>query len=252
MSEIAINIKDLSIYYGDFEAVKSVTMAVPSKSITALIGPSGCGKSTLLRTLNRMNDRIADFSVEGELDIDGENIYAPGVNLIDLRKKVGMVFQSPNPLPMAIIDNITWALKYHGVRRRRDRMEIAVESLKKAGLWDEVHDRLKDPAVKLSGGQQQRLCIARAITLQPKIILMDEPTSALDPVASRMIEELMLSLKEDYTVVLVSHNMEQAARVSDRTAFMLLGELVEYAPTDELFSNPKDQRTEDYITGRFG
>lgn len=252
MSEIAINMKDLSIYYGDFEAVKSVTMAVPSKSITALIGPSGCGKSTLLRTLNRMNDRIADFSVEGELDIDGENIYAPGVNLIDLRKKVGMVFQSPNPLPMAIIDNITWALKYHGVRRRRDRMEIAVESLKKAGLWDEVHDRLKDPAVKLSGGQQQRLCIARAITLQPKIILMDEPTSALDPVASRMIEELMLSLKEDYTVVLVSHNMEQAARVSDRTAFMLLGELVEYAPTDELFSNPKDQRTEDYITGRFG
>lgn len=252
MSEIAINIKDLSIYYGDFEAVKSVTMAVPSKSITALIGPSGCGKSTLLRTLNRMNDRIADFSVEGELDIDGENIYAPGVNLIDLRKKVGMVFQSPNPLPMSIIDNITWALKYHGVRRRRDRMEIAVESLKKAGLWDEVHDRLKDPAVKLSGGQQQRLCIARAITLQPKIILMDEPTSALDPVASRMIEELMLSLKEDYTVVLVSHNMEQAARVSDRTAFMLLGELVEYAPTDELFSNPKDQRTEDYITGRFG
>lgn len=252
MSEIAINIKDLSIYYGDFEAVKSVTMAVPSKSITALIGPSGCGKSTLLRTLNRMNDRIADFSVEGELDIDGENIYAPGVNLIDLRKKVGMVFQSPNPLPMAIIDNITWALKYHGVRSRRDRMEIAVESLKKAGLWDEVHDRLKDPAVKLSGGQQQRLCIARAIALQPKIILMDEPTSALDPVASRMIEELMLSLKEDYTVVLVSHNMEQAARVSDRTAFMLLGELVEYAPTDELFSNPKDQRTEDYITGRFG
>ncbi len=252
MSEIAINMKDLSIYYGDFEAVKSVTMAVPSKSITALIGPSGCGKSTLLRTLNRMNDRIADFSVEGELDIDGENIYAPGVNLIDLRKKVGMVFQSPNPLPMSIIDNITWALKYHGVRRRRDRMEIAVESLKKAGLWDEVHDRLKDPAVKLSGGQQQRLCIARAIALQPKIILMDEPTSALDPVASRMIEELMLSLKEDYTVVLVSHNMEQAARVSDRTAFMLLGELVEYAPTDELFSNPKDQRTEDYITGRFG
>lgn len=252
MSEIAINIKDLSIYYGDFEAVKSVTMAVPSKSITALIGPSGCGKSTLLRTLNRMNDRIADFSVEGELDIDGENIYAPGVNLIDLRKKVGMVFQSPNPLPMSIIDNITWALKYHGVRSRRDRMEIAVESLKKAGLWDEVHDRLKDPAVKLSGGQQQRLCIARAIALQPKIILMDEPTSALDPVASRMIEELMLSLKEDYTVVLVSHNMEQAARVSDRTAFMLLGELVEYAPTDELFSNPKDQRTEDYITGRFG
>lgn len=252
MSEIAINMKDLSIYYGDFEAVKSVTMAVPSKSITALIGPSGCGKSTLLRTLNRMNDRIADFSVEGELDIDGENIYAPGVNLIDLRKKVGMVFQSPNPLPMSIIDNITWALKYHGVRRRRDRMEIAVESLEKAGLWDEVHDRLKDPAVKLSGGQQQRLCIARAIALQPKIILMDEPTSALDPVASRMIEELMLSLKEDYTVVLVSHNMEQAARVSDRTAFMLLGELVEYAPTDELFSNPKDQRTEDYITGRFG
>jgi len=252
VSEIAIIIKDLSIYYGDFEAVKSVTMAVPSKSITALIGPSGCGKSTLLRTLNRMNDRIADFSAEGELDIDGENIYAPGVNLIDLRKKVGMVFQSPNPLPMSIIDNITWALKYHGVRRRRDRMEIAVESLKKAGLWDEVHDRLKDPAVKLSGGQQQRLCIARAIALQPKIVLMDEPTSALDPVASRMIEELMLSLKEDYTVVLVSHNMEQAARVSDRTAFMLLGELVEYAPTDELFSNPKDQRTEDYITGRFG
>jgi phosphate transport system ATP-binding protein len=252
VNQVAINAKDLSIYYGDFEAVKSITMEILGNSITALIGPSGCGKSTLLRTLNRMNDRIVDFSVDGELKIDGESIYAPGVNLISLRKKVGMVFQSPNPLPMSIIDNVTWALKFHGIRRSRERMEIAVESLKRAGLWDEVHDRLKDPAVKLSGGQQQRLCIARAIALQPKILLMDEPTSALDPIATRMIEELMISLKEDYTVVLVSHNMEQAARVSDRTAFMLLGELVEYALTEELFSNPKDQRTEDYITGRFG
>lgn len=247
-----ITIKDLSVYYGNFEAIKSVSMKVSSQAVTAFIGPSGCGKSTLLRTLNRMNDTIGGFRVQGEVQIDGEDIYGSQVDTIGLRKKIGMVFQRPNPFPMSIVDNITWALKFHGIKRRSDRQEIATESLKRAGLWDEVCDRLRDPAFSLSGGQQQRLCIARAIALQPKILLMDEPTSALDPMATRVVEDLIVSLKADYTVILVSHNMEQAARVSDQTAFFLLGELVEYSSTDLLFSSPQDKRTEDYITGRFG
>ena len=216
---MGIATKDLWVYYDDFAALKSISISIDSKAITALIGPSGCGKSTFLRTLNRMNDSIDGVTVQGDVLINGSNIYGEEINTIALRKTVGMVFQRPNPFPMSIIDNITWALKFHGVKRRRDREEIAAESLKRVGLWDEVSHRLKDPAFALSGGQQQRLCIARAIALQPEIILMDEPTSALDPVAARVVEELLISLKEDYTVILVSHNMEQAARVSDYTAF---------------------------------
>ncbi len=247
-----ITTKDLSVYYRELEAIRSVSMTITSKAITALIGPSGCGKSTFLRTLNRMNDTVLGFSINGEVVVDGERIYSSNVDTIALRKKIGMVFQRPNPFPMSIIDNITWALTFHGIRRRDEREAIGVESLKRAGLWDEVCGRLKDPVFALSGGQQQRLCIARAIALQPTILLMDEPTSALDPIATRVVEDLMISLKEDYTVVLVSHNMEQAARVSDQTAFFLMGELVEYSATESMFSNPKNKTTEDYITGRFG
>lgn len=250
--EYAISTKSLSVYYDEFAALRSITMDIPRNGITALIGPSGCGKSTFLRTLNRMNDHIAGFSVQGKVLLDGIDIYAPQTDVVALRRKIGMVFQHPNPFPMSIIGNVTWALKAHGIRSRKERQDIAIESLKQAGLWEEVKDRLHDPAYGLSGGQQQRLCIARAIALQPKVLLMDEPTSALDPRATSIIEDLMISLKDNYTVILVSHNMQQASRVSDRCAFFLTGELVEYSPTDELFSNPKDQRTEDYITGRFG
>ena len=244
--------RDLNLYYGDNHALKGINLDIEEKQITAFIGPSGCGKSTFLKTLNRMNDLVPGVKITGQVVLDGENIYAREVDVTLLRKKVGMVFQSPNPFPMSIYDNIAYGPRLHGIRRRLQLDEIVERSLRGAAIWDEVKDRLKKSALGLSGGQQQRLCIARALAVKPEILLMDEPTSALDPISTMKIEELMSELKKNYTVAIVTHNMQQAARISDKTVFFLLGEMIECGKTEELFSMPKDKRTEDYITGRFG
>ena len=247
-----ITAKNLCLWYGDIQALKSINIAVPEHSITALIGPSGCGKSTFLKTLNRMNDLIPSVTISGEVTYEGQNIYAPNVDVNELRKNVGMVFQKPTPFPMSIYDNIAYGPRTHGIRNRAMLDEIVERSLRAAAIWDEVSDRLKKNALGLSGGQQQRLCIARALAVEPKVLLMDEPTSALDPISTSKIEELALQLKEKYTMIIVTHNMQQAVRISDNTAFFLLGELVEADTTEKIFSRPCDKRTEDYITGRFG
>ena len=245
------DIRNLNLHYGDFHALKNVSLEIPERQITALIGPSGCGKSTLLRTLNRMNDLVEGCKITGEVQLDGEDIYGKmDVNL--LRKRVGMVFQKPNPFPMSVYDNVAYGPRTHGVRGKAKLTDIVERSLRSAAIWDELKDRLNRNALGLSGGQQQRLCIARALAVEPEVLLMDEPTSALDPISTAKIEELALALKRDYTIVIVTHNMQQAARISDRTAFFLLGELVEFGDTQKLFSLPRDKRTEDYITGRFG
>ena len=247
-----IEAKGLELYYGDNHALKSVSLKIPENRITALIGPSGCGKSTFLKTLNRMNDLVPGVRIEGEVLYNGENIYGKDVDVTRLRKQIGMVFQKANPFPMSIYDNIAYGPRTHGVRSRAKLDDIVERSLRDAAIWDEVKDRLKGSALGLSGGQQQRLCIARALAVEPDVLLMDESTSALDPISTSKIEELAMELKNRYTVVMVTHNMQQAVRVSDETAFFLLGELVEYGETEKLFSQPQDKRTEDYITGRFG
>ena len=243
---------DLCLWYGEHQALKNINLEIPEKSITALIGPSGCGKSTFLKTLNRMNDLIPSVKITGCVNYQGEDIYAPGVDVNELRRQVGMVFQKPNPFPMSIYDNIAYGPRTHGITSKVKLDDIVERSLKGAAIWDEVKDRLKKNALGLSGGQQQRLCIARALAVEPQVLLMDEPTSALDPISTSKIEELAISLKEKYTIVIVTHNMQQAVRISDQTAFFLLGELIEYGNTEKLFSQPEDKRTEDYITGRFG
>ncbi len=248
---IKYDIRNLDLFYGDFQALKQVNLRISDKEITAFIGPSGCGKSTLLKTLNRMNDLVENCRVTGEVLLDGENIYG-GMDVALLRKRVGMVFQKPNPFPMSVYDNIAFGPRTHGVRQRHKLDDIVEQSLRDAAIWDEVKDRLKKSALALSGGQQQRLCIARALAVEPEVLLMDEPTSALDPISTGKIEELALELKAKYSIVIVTHNMQQATRISDKTAFFLLGEVVEFDNTDDLFSVPKDKRTEDYITGRFG
>jgi len=247
-----ISTKNLNLYYGTNHALKDININIKEKAITAFIGPSGCGKSTFLRTLNRMNDLIPEVSIRGEVNLDGENIYDPRVDTTLLRKKVGMVFQQPNPFPMSIYDNIAYGPRIHGIKDKSKLDEIVEKSLIGAALFDEVKDRLKKSALGLSGGQQQRLCIARALAVEPEVLLMDEPTSALDPISTLKIEDLMSELKEKYTVVIVTHNMQQAARISDYTAFFLVGEVIEFTNTDTLFTRPQDKRTEDYITGRFG
>ena len=245
------NISNLDLYYTDFHALKNVNLDLPEKEITAFIGPSGCGKSTLLKSLNRMNDLVEGCKITGEITMDGVDIYKNiDVNL--LRKRVGMVFQKPNPFPMSIYDNIAYGPRTHGIHNKSQLDDIVEKSLRGAAIWDEVKDRLKKSALGMSGGQQQRLCIARALAVQPDVLLMDEPTSALDPISTSKVEDLALELKKDYTIIMVTHNMQQAARISDNTAFFLLGEVVEYDKTEKLFSMPKDRRTEDYITGRFG
>ena len=250
--EPILEAKSLNLWYGQNHALHDVSVAIPERQITAFIGPSGCGKSTFLRTLNRMNDLIPSVKIQGEVDFHGKNIYDARVDPTLLRKRIGMVFQKANPFPMSIYDNITYGPKLHGVHNKADLDELVESSLKGAALWNEVKDRLKKSALGLSGGQQQRLCIARALAVKPEVLLMDEPTSALDPGSTMKVEELMSELKKDYTVVIVTHNMQQAARISDRTAFFLLGELVEVGPTAQIFSTPQDKRTEDYISGRFG
>lgn len=250
MSSISVN--NLDLYYGDNHALKSVCIEIEENKITALIGPSGCGKSTFLKTLNRMNDLVDGVKITGEVLIDGEDLYDKRVDVTLLRKKIGMVFQKPNPFPMSIYDNVAYGPRIHGVKSKKQLDEIVKNSLIGAALYDEVKDRLHKSALSLSGGQQQRLCIARAMAVEPQVILMDEPTSALDPISTMKIEELMLTLKEKYTIVIVTHNMQQAARISDYTAFFLVGEMVEFGETEAIFSLPKDKRTEDYITGRFG
>ncbi len=247
-----ITVKDLCLWYGKSQALKNINMNIPEKSITALIGPSGCGKSTFLKTLNRMNDLIPDVKISGEVFYSSHNIYDPSVDVNELRKNIGMVFQKPNPFPMSIYDNIAYGPRIHGVRSKVRLDDIVEQSLKDAAIWDEVKDRLKRNALGLSGGQQQRLCIARALAVEPQILLMDEPTSALDPISTSHIEELSMKLKEKYTIIIVTHNMQQAVRISDNTAFFLLGDLIEFSDTETLFSQPEDKRTEDYITGRFG
>ena len=245
------NIGNMNLYYGDFHALKDINMEIQANEITAFIGPSGCGKSTFLKSLNRMNDLVDGCRITGKIELDGEDIYGNiDVNL--LRKRVGMVFQNPNPFPMSVYDNIAYGPRTHGIRSRAKLDEIVERSLKQAAIWDELKDRLKKSALGLSGGQQQRLCIARALAVEPEVILMDEPTSALDPISTSKMEDLVLELKEKYTIVMVTHNMQQATRVSDKTVFFLLGEVIEMADTETLFSVPKDKRTEDYITGRFG
>lgn len=244
-------IKNLNLHYGAFHALKDVSMKIGEQSITAFIGPSGCGKSTFLKTLNRMNDLVPECKIEGEILLDGKDIYR-NIDVNDLRRDVGMVFQKPNPFPMSIYDNIAYGPRTHGIKSRSKLDEIVEHSLREAAIWDEVKDRLKKSALALSGGQQQRICIARALAVKPSVLLMDEPTSALDPISTTKVEDLVARLKEHYTIVIVTHNMQQAARVSDKTAFFLLGEVVEYGSTEEIFSMPKDKRTEDYITGRFG
>ena len=251
MSDI-LEAKTLNLWYGEHHALHDVSLSVPEKSITALIGPSGCGKSTFLKTLNRMNDLIPGVKITGEVNYKGQNILAPSVDVNALRREIGMVFQKPNPFPMSIYDNVAYGPRTHGVRARAKLDDIVERSLRGAAIWDEVKDRLKKNALGLSGGQQQRLCIARALAVEPEVLLMDEPTSALDPISTSRIEELALELKERYTIVIVTHNMQQAVRISDQTAFFLLGELVECGNTEQLFSQPTDKRTEDYITGRFG
>lgn len=247
-----ITVKDLCLWYSNTQALKNVSISIPEKSITALIGPSGCGKSTFLKTLNRMNDLIDGVKISGEVRYDGTDIFAAGTDVSELRRDIGMVFQKPNPFPMSIYDNIAYGPRTHGVKNKMKLDEIVEQSLRDVAIWDEVKDRLKKSALGLSGGQQQRLCIARAIAVEPKVLLMDEPTSALDPISTSRIEELALQLKEKYTIIIVTHNMQQAVRISDNTAFFLLGELVEFGETEQLFSQPVDKRTEDYITGRFG
>ena len=251
MSEI-MTAKDLCLWYGENQALKNINISIPDKSITALIGPSGCGKSTFLKTLNRMNDLIPTVKITGEVSYNGRNIFDKDVDVNELRRDIGMVFQKPNPFPMSIYDNIAYGPRTHGMTSKVKLDEIVEKALKDAAIWDEVKDRLKKNALGLSGGQQQRLCIARALAVEPKVLLMDEPTSALDPISTSRIEELALQLKEKYTIIIVTHNMQQAVRISDNTAFFLLGELVEMGETEKLFSQPSDKRTEDYITGRFG
>ena len=245
-------VKNMDLYYGSFHALKNVNMSIPEKEITAFIGPSGCGKSTFLKSLNRMNDLVEGCRISGDILLDGVDIYKDKMDVNVLRKRVGMVFQKPNPFPMSIYDNIAYGPRTHGIRNKSQLDDIVEESLRGAAIWDEVKDRLKKSALGLSGGQQQRLCIARALAVKPDVLLMDEATSALDPISTSKIEELAVELKKDYTIIMVTHNMQQATRVSDRCAFFLLGELIEFGETTQLFSMPKDKRTEDYITGRFG
>ena len=247
-----ISVKNLNLWYCAHQALHDINLDIPEKSITALIGPSGCGKSTFLKTLDRMNDLIPGVKITGEVRYDGQDIYAPGVDVNELRRAIGMVFQKPNPFPMSIYDNVAYGPRTHGVRNKAKLDDLVEQSLRGAAIWDEVKDRLKKNALGLSGGQQQRLCIARALAVEPRVLLMDEPTSALDPISTSKIEELAVQLKEQYTIVIVTHNMQQAVRISDRTAFFLLGELIECDGTEKLFSAPSDKRTEDYITGRFG
>lgn len=251
MSNI-ISVKDMCLWYGEHQALKNVNIEIPEKSINAFIGPSGCGKSTFLKTLNRMNDLIPGVKITGDVQYEGTDIFSKEVDVNNLRKEIGMVFQKPNPFPMSIYDNVAYGPRTHGITNKVQLDEIVEQALRDAAIWDEVKDRLKKNALGMSGGQQQRLCIARALAVEPKILLMDEPTSALDPISTSRIEELVMELKEKYTIVMVTHNMQQAVRVSDYTAFFLLGELVEFGKTDDIFSQPQDKRTEDYITGRFG
>ena len=247
-----IDVSNMDLYYGDFHALKNINLSIDVNEVTAFIGPSGCGKSTLLKSINRMNDLVPGCRITGEMLLDGENIYSGKMDVNGLRKRVGMVFQKPNPFPMSIYDNIAYGPRTHGVRSKAKLDDIVEQSLRQAAIWDEVKDRLKKSALGMSGGQQQRLCIARALAVLPEVLLMDEPTSALDPISTSKIEDLAVELKKDYTIVMVTHNMQQAARISDKTAFFLLGEVVEYGETEQIFSMPKDKRTEDYITGRFG
>lgn len=247
-----ITVKDLNLWYGALQALHHININIPEKAITALIGPSGCGKSTFLKTLDRMNDLIQGIKITGEVRYKGNDIFAPSVNVNMLRKEIGMVFQKPNPFPMSVYDNIAYGPRTHGIRAKAKLDDIVERSLRDAAIWEEVKDRLKKNALGLSGGQQQRLCIARALAVEPEVLLMDEPTSALDPISTSKIEELTMTLKEKYTIIIVTHNMQQAVRISDRTAFFLLGELIEYGDTEKMFSQPVDKRTEDYITGRFG
>ena len=250
--ENILSVKDLNLWYGEHQALKNISLDIPEKSITALIGPSGCGKSTFLKTLNRMNDLVPGVRITGSVQYRGEDIYAPTTDVSELRRQVGMVFQKPNPFPMSIYDNVAYGPRTHGIRNRAKLDDLVERSLRGAAIWDEVKDRLKKNALGLSGGQQQRLCIARALAVEPEVLLMDEPTSALDPISTSKIEDLAAQLKEKYTIVIVTHNMQQAVRISDNTAFFLLGDLVEFGSTEQIFSNPHDKRTEDYITGRFG
>jgi phosphate transport system ATP-binding protein len=247
-----IEVTNLDLYYGTFQALKKITLNVSEKEVTALIGPSGCGKSTFLRTLNRMNDLVEGVSIKGKVLIDGNDIYKKAVDVVELRKNVGMVFQKPNPFPMSVYDNVAYGPRTHGIKNKGKLDEIVERSLKQAALWDEVKDRLNDSALGLSGGQQQRLCIARVLAVEPDVVLMDEPTSALDPVATMKVEDLVGELKQYYTIVIVTHNMQQAARISDKTAFFLTGEMIEAGPTEIIFTKPDHKKTEDYITGRFG
>ena len=247
-----IDVSNMDLYYGDFHALKNINLSIDANEVTAFIGPSGCGKSTLLKSINRMNDLVPGCRITGEMLLDGENIYGGKMDVNGLRKRVGMVFQKPNPFPMSIYDNIAYGPRTHGVRSKAKLDDIVEQSLRQAAIWDEVKDRLKKSALGMSGGQQQRLCIARALAVQPEVLLMDEPTSALDPISTSKIEDLAVELKKDYTIVMVTHNMQQAARISDKTAFFLLGEVIEYGETGQVFSLPRDKRTEDYITGRFG
>ncbi|EGD46087.1 phosphate ABC transporter, ATPase subunit [Ruminiclostridium papyrosolvens DSM 2782] len=250
-NEYRIVTKDLNLYYGDMQALKNVSLEIPSNKVTAFIGPSGCGKSTFLKTLNRMNDLVASVRINGDVYFDGLNVYKE-YDIVELRKNIGMVFQKPNPFPMSIYDNVAYGPRIHGIKSKSKLDDIVEKSLRNSALWDEIKDRLKQNALGLSGGQQQRLCIARVLAVEPEVVLMDEPTSALDPISTLKIEDLIEELKQNYTIVIVTHNMQQAARISDLTAFFLHGEVVEFGNTNQLFSNPKDKRTEDYITGRFG
>ena len=250
MNNPIITVRDMNLWYGQTQALKNINLDIPEKSITALIGPSGCGKSTFLKSLNRMQDLVPGVKITGDLRYEGQNIFEAEVN--NLRKEIGMVFQKPNPFPMSIYDNIAYGPRTHGIKNKAQLDEIVEKALRGAAIWDEVKDRLKKNALGMSGGQQQRLCIARALAVEPKVLLMDEPTSALDPISTSRIEDLAMELKEKYTIVIVTHNMQQAVRISDQTAFFLLGDLVEYGNTEQMFSQPKDKRTEDYITGRFG
>lgn len=252
MSETKLFVSDVDLWYGDFQALKKINLDIKSNEITAFIGPSGCGKSTMLKCLNRMNDLVEDCRIEGHMLLDGQDIYDPGYDVNLLRKRVGMVFQNPNPFPMSIYDNIAYGPRTHGIKNKNDLNEIVERSLKGAAIWEEVKDKLHQRATEVSGGQQQRICIARALAVEPEVLLMDEPTSALDPISTLKIEELVQDFKKDYTIVMVTHNMQQAARVSDKTAFFLTGEVIEMDSTERMFSNPQDKRTEDYITGRFG
>ncbi len=247
-----ITVENLDLYYDNFQALKNINLNMQANEITAFIGPSGCGKSTLIKSLNRMNDLVEGCRITGKVRLDGEDIYGSGMDINMLRKRVGMVFQKPNPFPMSIYDNIAFGPRTHGIKSKAKLDDIVERSLRDAAIWDEAKDRLKKSALGMSGGQQQRLCIARALAVQPEVLLMDEPTSALDPISTSKIEDLAIELKKQYTIIIVTHNMQQAVRISDKTAFFLLGEMVEFAPTEEMFSMPKDKRTEDYITGRFG